>query len=84
MTFRTTIIILSLAGLLHSCRDTKRGDKELEEQANRIIQRLDTSTLQFLDQWNYAQRGQANFGANFQVTAQFLIVHFIHQLTHPN
>ena len=61
MTFRTTIIILSLAGLFHSCRDTKRGDKELEEQANRIIQRLDTPTLQFLDQWNYAQRGQANF-----------------------
>ena len=49
MTFRTTIIILSIAGLLYSCNNTKRGDKELEEQANHIIQRLDTSTLQFLE-----------------------------------
>ncbi len=61
MTFRTTIIILSIAALLHSCNNTKRGDKELEEHANHIIQRLDTSTLQFLDEWSYAQRGQANF-----------------------
>jgi len=61
MTFRTTIIILSIAGLLYSCNNTKRGDKELEEQANHIIQRLDTSTLRLLEKWNYAQRGQANF-----------------------
>ncbi len=61
MTFRTTIIILFLAGLLNSCSNSKRGDKELEEQANHIIQRLDTSFLHFLDEWNYVQRGQANF-----------------------
>jgi len=61
MTFRTTIIILSIAALIYSCNNTKRGDKELQEQAFSIIQRLDTSTLQFLDGWNYTQRGQADF-----------------------
>ena len=61
MTFRTTIIFFSIAALFYSCSNTKRGDKELEDQANVIIQRLDTSTLQFLDEWDYAQRGQANF-----------------------
>lgn len=60
MTLRTTIIILYIAASLYSCSNTKRGDKELEEQANHIIQRLDSTTLQFLDEWNYAQRGQAN------------------------
>jgi hypothetical protein len=61
MTFRTTIIILSIAGLLYSCNNNERGDKELEEQADHIIQRLDTETLHFLNGWNYAHRGQANF-----------------------
>jgi hypothetical protein len=60
MKFRTTIFILSIAILLYAC-NAKRSDKELEEQANRITQRLDASTLQFLDVWDYSQRGQTNF-----------------------
>ena len=60
LTFRTTIITLSIAGLLYSCYNTNRDDKEFEEQANRITQRLDTTTLRFLEEWNYAQRGQSN------------------------
>jgi hypothetical protein len=61
MTFRTTILILSLAGLLYSCNNTKREDKEFEEQANKNIQLLDTKTLQFLQSWDYSQRGKTTF-----------------------
>jgi hypothetical protein len=61
MTFRTTIIILSVAGLLYSCNNTKRDDKEFEEQANRNIQLLDTKTLYFLQSWDYNQRGKTTF-----------------------
>lgn len=61
MTFRTTIIILSIAGLLYSCNNTKRDDKEFEEQANKDIQLLDTTALQFLQSWDYSQRGKATF-----------------------
>ena len=61
MTFRTTIIIPLTAVLFYSCSNNKRGDEELEDQANYIIQRLNTSTLHFLDRWNYGQRGKINF-----------------------
>ena len=61
MTFRTTITILSIAGLLYSCNNTKRDDKEFEEQANKNIQLLDTKALQFLQSWDYNQRGKTTF-----------------------
>ncbi len=58
---RTTILILTLAGLLYSCNNTNRGDKEFEEQAYTNIQLLDTKTLQFLQSWDYSQRGKTTF-----------------------
>lgn len=61
MTFRTTIVILSIAALLYSCNNTKRGDKEFEEQANRNILLLDTTALRFLQSWDYNQRGKSTF-----------------------
>jgi hypothetical protein len=61
MTFRTTTIILSIAGLLYSCDNTEGGDKEFEEQANKNIQLLDRKTLQFLQSWDYSQRGKTTF-----------------------
>lgn len=61
MTLRTTIIILSIAGLLYSCDNTNRNDKNFEEQANKNIQLLDTATLQFLQHWDYGQRGKIQF-----------------------
>jgi hypothetical protein len=61
MILRTTIIIFSVIALFYSCSNTKRNDKKLENQAKYIIHRLDTSTLHFLDQWNYVQRGQIGF-----------------------
>lgn len=61
MTFRTTIIILFLAASLYSCNNTKRDDKGFEEQANKNIQLPDTTTLQFLQSWDYGQRGKAQF-----------------------
>ena len=54
-------MILSIAGLLYSCNDTKRDDKQFEEQANKNIQLLDTKTLQFLQNWDYSQRGKITF-----------------------
>jgi hypothetical protein len=61
MTFRTTIIILSTAGVLYSCNNSKREDEKFEEQANKDIQLLDRKTLQFLQSWDYNQRGKATF-----------------------
>lgn len=61
MTFRTAIKILSLVTLLYSCNNTKRGDKEFEEQANTNIQLLDMTTLKFLQSWDYGQRGETQF-----------------------
>jgi len=60
MTFRTTIIILLVASL-YSCNNTKRDDKEFEEQANKDIQLLDTTTLRALQNWDYGQRGKTQF-----------------------
>ena len=61
MTFRTTIIILSIAAFIYSCNNTKRSDKEFEEQANKNIHLLDTTTLKFLKSWDYNQRGKITF-----------------------
>ncbi len=61
MAFRTRIIILIFSALLYSCKDRKRSDKEFEEQANKNIQLLDTTTLHFLHSWDYEQRGEGNF-----------------------
>ncbi len=61
MNLRKTIVLLFIACLLHSCNISKHRDKKLEEQANHIIQMLDTTSIQFLNDWNYTQRGEANF-----------------------
>lgn len=61
MKFRTTIIFFFLAASLFSCNNTKRGEKDFEEQANKNIQLLDTTTLHFLRNWDYVQRGKAQF-----------------------
>ncbi len=61
MTFRTTTIILTIAGLFYSCDNTKSDDKKLEEQAINITQLLDASKLEFLTDWDFTQRGQTNF-----------------------
>ena len=61
MTIRTTINILIFSALLYSCLDNKRSDKGFEDQANKNIQLLDTATLQFLQHWDYGQRGQIQF-----------------------
>jgi len=61
MSFRTTIILLSIAGLLYSCNKSKHDDQAIEEQANKDIQLLDTKALQFLQSWDYNQRGKTTF-----------------------
>ena len=67
MTFRTTTIFLSIADLLYFCNNTKRDDKNFEEQANKNIQLPDTATMQFLRHWDYRQRGKTQFWSNTKI-----------------
>jgi len=57
MIFSKVILALSIAVLMYSCNNIRPSDKELEEQAKLMVQRLDTSTLNFLNNWDYSQRG---------------------------
>ena len=70
MTFRSTIKIFILI-ILFSCQETKRSDKEFEAQANNDIQLLDTTTLQFLQSWDYGQRGDAQFWTKLSGDSSF-------------
>jgi len=58
MALRSTIKILIIAVLLYSCY-SNHDDKKFEEQAYKSIHLLDTTTLRYLQNWDYGQRGEA-------------------------
>lgn len=49
--------------LLVSCTDKKYSDKDVEQQANRIIKLLDKSTIDTFKHWGYGTRGEAEIWA---------------------
>ena len=63
MTSFKTILILSIAAFMHSCSNIAHADKILEEHASQMILKLDTSNLQFLNDWDYSKRG--DFWSNY-------------------
>ncbi|WP_336518258.1 hypothetical protein [Pollutibacter soli] len=56
-----TIIVFAIAGAHFSCIDHERIDRFREEQANKIVERVDSSMLNFLADWKFTQRGKAGF-----------------------
>ena len=61
MTSREIITIPLIATFLISCGSTKSDNQKFEEQAANDIHLLDTTTLRFLQGWDYVRRGNASF-----------------------
>lgn len=61
MLFRNCLFLLFFPSLLISCSHTKRTDKQIENAAKTVIQRLDSVTLNFFREWDYSQRGPSGF-----------------------